>query len=513
MKIIFLFILFQILSAIGIYIIKHRFNNSYFYLYENRLILSKEQTNFRLILIKSDIYYIETKHSKKKIGVNNKNIIIKYNNEDKILDENKIMWNITKIDENEYFIQNKYNQKYIEINGLSLQCINNINELKNLSNKRLNNFRFMFIKMVDEAKFERKNTEIINKESIDVLIKYIDLSDKSLKREGINQIYKDIDNEELRYSMRSILQYIPWVRKIFLLMPNDKVKFLKPAEEIKNKIIYIKDIDFLGFDSANIHSFTFQLFKLEKFGISKNFIYMEDDFFIGNPLKKCDFFYYDDEKKKVLPFLLTKYFQQLDKIDVLNEYSKLYKNKDKIHPHSHDGWWITIYSTDKYFIEKYNDLFINTNFTHNAIAENIDELKKIFEEIKDYEFFNETLFSKERNILSLNQPHFFNLYQLNINHKRAHTLPYKYIPIEKLKIKNLELPLFVINLGGNHIPSKKQIKIEKKIMKKRFPFQIEYEIMYKKNFIEGFMKIFFLLFLIIFTILVFIKINLFELIR
>ena len=105
-----------------------------------------------------------------------------------------------------------------------------------------------------------------------------------------------------------------------------------------------------------------------------------------------------------------------------------------------------------------------------------------------------SLFSKERNILSLNQPHFFNLYQLNINHKRAHTLPYKYIPIEKLKIKNLELPLFVINLGGNHIPSKKQIKIEKKIMKKRFPFQIEYEIMYKKNFIEGFMKIFFLLY-------------------
>ena len=513
MKIIVFFILFQILklySANGIYIIKNLFTNYYIYLFENRLILSKEQTNFRLILIESNLYYIETKHSRKKIGVNANNKIIKYNSDEKIKNENKIIWNLIKINENEYYIQNLYNLKYIEINELSLQCSNNIYDLYNLSNERSNNFKFVFIKMVDEAKIERKNIEIINNETIDVLIKYIDLSDKTLKRGGINQIYKDADNEELRYSMRSIFLYMPWIRKIFLLMPNDKVRFLKPAEEIKNKIIYIKDKDFLGFDSANIHSFTFQLYKLEKFGISKNFIYMEDDFFIGKPLNKSDFFYYDQEKKKVLPYLLTKYFQELNKSDILDEYYNLYKNKENIHPHSYDGWWISIYSTDKYFIEKYNNSFINTNFTHNAIAENIDELRKIFEEIKDYEYFNETLYSKERYILTLNQPHFFNLYQLNINHKKAHTLPYKYIAIEKLKIENLELPLFVINLGGNHIPSKRQIKIEKKIMEKRFPFQTEYEIINNKNFINKFILFFFQIFLINFIILIFIKINISE---
>jgi hypothetical protein len=30
---------------------------------------------------------------------------------------------------------------------------------------------------------------------------------------------------------------------------------------------------------------------MEKFGISKNFIYMEDDYFLGKPLNKTDFFY------------------------------------------------------------------------------------------------------------------------------------------------------------------------------------------------------------------------------
>jgi len=114
--------------------------------------------------------------------------------------------------------------------------------------------------------------KIIEKEPIDVFIKYIDLSDNTLKRDGIKQIYKDEDNEELKYSLRSIFEYIPWVRKIFIVMPNERVKFLKSYEEIREKIIYVKDKDFIGFDTANIFAFTFRLFKMKKFGITKNFI-------------------------------------------------------------------------------------------------------------------------------------------------------------------------------------------------------------------------------------------------
>ena len=91
-------------------------------------------------------------------------------------------------------------------------------------------------------------------------------------------------------------------------MPNKKVRFLKEIEEIKEKIIYIKDRDLLGYESANIYAFTFNLYKLEKFGISKNFILMEDDFFIGKSLKKYDFFYYEEKKQKVFPYVLTRSF-------------------------------------------------------------------------------------------------------------------------------------------------------------------------------------------------------------
>ena len=480
MYIIFQIFNFKILK--GIYVIKYLNNNFYFTIEKNILKLSNKQTNFRLISIKSNLYYIETKHKKKKLGVNNNNNIIIYNNNKKI-NKNKIIWNITKFGENEYIIQNQFKYKLIEIIDFFPKCMRKITDLfRNKSNGKFhNNYKFNFIKLVEEANLVNNYINYINNETIDVVIKYIDLTDKTLKREGIKQIYKDKDNEELRYCLRSIIENLPWIRNIFILMPNEKVKFLKPNEEIKKKIKFIKDKDFLGFDSANIHSFTFQLYKLENFGISKNFIYMEDDYFIGRPLNKTDFFYYDIKQKKVLPLLLTKYFQELNKEEIFNQSYNLIKNVENIHPHSYDGWWFSIYNTDIYFLEKYNKTIINTNFTHNALAENIDELKNIFKEIQKYRFINETLFSKERHIFTLNQPHFFNLYQLNINHKKVHTLDYKYIPIENIKKSKLDSTLFVLNTGGNHKPTNRQYKIQKKVMEKRFPIPTRYEIIIERK--------------------------------
>ena len=134
-----------------------------------------------------------------------------------------------------------------------------------------------------------------------------------MNRTGINQTFKDKDNEELRYSLKSILQYIPWVRKIYILMPNKFVKYLKSTDEINDKIIYINDKSLLGYDSANIQSFLFNMYKIENFGVSKNFIYMEDDYFIGKKLSKKDFFYYEETENKVIPYIISYKFFKLNK--------------------------------------------------------------------------------------------------------------------------------------------------------------------------------------------------------
>ena len=86
------------------------------------------------------------------------------------------------------------------------------------------------------------------------------------------------------YILLEVLKNIPWIRKIFILMPNEKVKYFKSKDEICDKIVYVKDKDLIGFDSANIVVFLFNLYKMKEFGLSENFIYMDDDYFIGKPI-------------------------------------------------------------------------------------------------------------------------------------------------------------------------------------------------------------------------------------
>ena len=115
-------------------------------------------------------------------------------------------------------------------NKTSEQSLNELNE-------------FLFIELFQES--NRINSDLLKNESIDVLIKYIDLNDPDLNRMGIHQIKKDFDHCELKYCVRSILQNIPWIRKIFILMPNERVKYFKSKEEIEDKIVYVKDKKFI----------------------------------------------------------------------------------------------------------------------------------------------------------------------------------------------------------------------------------------------------------------------------
>lgn len=471
----------------GIYSIRSLLNNLYFSFNKDILILSSNNVNFRLANIESNKFFIELINKNKKLGLDENERIKLYSSKENVL-KTKLYWNIIKIIDSLYIIQNEFNQKYIEVyNNNFLQCSNNITFILENKNFILNNskmFVFSFFKLYEEDNLNKKYLKIIQKEPIDIVIKYIDLKDKSLNRTGIKQIYKDIDNDELKYSVRSILQNIPWIRKIFILMPNEKVKFFKSPEEINEKMIYIKDKDFLGFDCANNPSFSFHLFKMQKFGVSKNFIYMDDDYFIGKPLKKIDFFYYEENEKKVNPYILTSKFYEMNKTDILIKYNELKEKKRLFNAHSGNGFWLQHLSTLKFFIDNYKLHLINTEFTHNALGENIDDLKEIYEEAQKYEFINETLFSIERFILSLVHQVFYNLYQLNIKHKKVNTIPWRYISIEKIKKVKLNKALFVLNTGGNHIPSKRQTKILKKIMEKRFPYQVKYEIIgNKKKFV------------------------------
>ena len=480
----------------------------YFSFEDDKFLLGDIKREFDIMKIDHDGYLLRSRALDKIIGINKNNteniIFYKRNEVENVdMDSKLFSWNLIELNQSEYLMENQYNKKFILIKDSFYEFKKlDINSITNI--KSIDKFKFIFLKLYEE--YFDNNEGIVEKENIDVFIKYIDLTDKSLSREGIIQIYKDYDNQEMKYSLRSILKYIPWIRKIFILMPNKKVSFLKPYKEIKEKIIYVNDKEFLGFDSANIFAFSFNLYKMEKYGISKNFIYMEDDYFIGQPLNKSDFFYYDRKQNKVLPYVINTDYWEINQTERLNKYQKLLENKNDIKPHSGTGWDFSIMSTDKYFIEKYKPAnLINALFTHSAIAVNIDDLKEIYSEIQDYKYINETLLSKTRNVLTLNQPHFHNLFLLNIKKRKVHKIPNRYINMENLKEENMYIPLFVVNTCGNNVPFESDYKNEKYALEKRFPEPNKYELIVnnKKNICNlNFLYLVFLINVIIFYLLI-----------
>jgi len=439
--------------------------------------------NFIFIPKENNTYYIESRIDKKRLGINDKNEVITYAKGD-IQNEKKTVWIIepflspynTKNDQ--FTIKSEHNSKYLEINEFNettyfLNCTSN-NYLESQYFKAV----FSFVKIFEIIKIKNEHLKIIEDEPIDIVIKYIDLTDSSLVRKGIPQIKKDKDNEELKYACRSIIKYVPWVRKIFIIMPNEKVRYFKPIEEIKDKFVYIKDKDLVGFDSANSAVFQFNLFRLAKYGISENFIYMDDDYFFGKELKKSDFFYYDEDIKKVVPFVIANDYKEMDLNETNNLYDKIFQKRKELDPHTFVGWKLSIVASEKLLLENFDIRpMITTYFTHVAVPLNIHDIEECYDLIlRRYKYLEETLYSIQRHILILQSEHLFVLYGLNIKKRKVHFIWFNYINLLEIKLEYLYAPLYVINTDGNSVYTQEHYQNELNLLNQRYPDKTIYEL-------------------------------------
>ena len=448
------------------------FNNLYLQYLKRKLLIStfpKHPNSFFRINIhdyySNDYHYIEEIYTKYKlIYLENKELLFTKMNYNKFN-----LWKFIKTNNNKYIIQNKNNCSIV-IKKSSIICENiPLNEAS----------EFKLFKIYEEVILDnQRHNELLEKEPIDVLIKYIDLKDPNLHREGIHQIEKDVDNEELRYSIRSILKNIPWVRKIFILMPNEKVRFFKEYELIKQKIVYVKDKDLIGFDSSNSYAFQFRYWKMKEFGISDNFIIMDDDYFIGKRLNKSDFFYV--ENGKVVPSIITTDFIQIEKQNVKKNYDfykyRAFNSKEE---QNDDIFNYSKYLTYLFVLNIFN-ISINEpkyipKFTHNAIPCNLKEIKQIYDLTYMSEYKSTTLDSLYRPIETLQFQTLILSYIFIKYNRRVRDIKYKFIRINDSISADYNFHLFCINKGPWNYSYLTNYKT-KIVMEYLFPVQTPYEI-------------------------------------
>ena len=97
-----------------------------------------------------------------------------------------------------------------------------------------------------------------------------------------------IDNDELKYSLRSLEKYAPWIRNIFIVTDNQVPKWLDTSNP---KIHIVDHTEILPTESLPCFSSTLIEHFLWKIpGLSEHFLYGNDDMFLNKPATPASFF-------------------------------------------------------------------------------------------------------------------------------------------------------------------------------------------------------------------------------
>ncbi|MEU0810001.1 stealth family protein [Streptomyces sp. NPDC005970] len=99
-----------------------------------------------------------------------------------------------------------------------------------------------------------------------------------------------ISRDELRYSLRSLHQNAPWIRKVFLVT-DDQIPSWLNLDAPALRVVSHKEIfaDPSVLPTFNSHAIESQLHRIG--GLAEHFLYFNDDVFLGRPVTPQDFFH------------------------------------------------------------------------------------------------------------------------------------------------------------------------------------------------------------------------------
>ena len=178
-----------------------------------------------------------------------------------------------------------------------------------------------------------------------------------------------------------------------------------------------------------------------------------------------------------MPSIVTDDFSELNENNILKEYKKLDRRRRSIKLQSFFGWKLAQLTSFKLLLEQFKPPLINAGFNHNAIPLNTNDLKEIFEFIKDkYEYSSEILYSKSKTSYDLQPQSLFNSYLLNVKKRKVNSIRWVYYDLSNLKNKNLDIEMFVINTSGDRYYKKNEYEYAKELLEIKFNIPTPYEI-------------------------------------
>ena len=107
--------------------------------------------------------------------------------------------------------------------------------------------------------------------------------------------------DELKYSLRSVDKYMPWIRHIFIVTNNQVPKWLKQHEKI-TIVDHSEILPETARPCFNSEALECCLHKIP--GLAEHFIYANDDCFVGRRLSPA--FFFDKEKRPIVRMTKTK---------------------------------------------------------------------------------------------------------------------------------------------------------------------------------------------------------------
>ena len=212
---------------------------------------------------------------------------------------------------------------------------------------------------------------------------------------------------------------------------------------------------------------------------------MDDDYFINSPLYKSDFFY--EEKNQIFPLMITNDYYLMDEKKINMEYQQYKSMINNRNSHSEDSFLFrqlssllfmySIFGHDKSRNEK---PLIEASFSHNAIPLKLSDIKEVYDLVLEkYKYVKETLYSIERNILSLHFQTLILSYIINKYKRKVHGISCSYIDVSNYNLYeskyNTTDKLFVVNTSDKKY-EENIFMLEKIFLNKKFPSPTKYEL-------------------------------------